>query len=107
VQRRTIVVGGKEARLLTQLQRGDDGDRKDAAKKLRDYDSPTVINALIEALRHDGESDVRKEAANSLGHLDARQALSTLRQAAHEDESGAVRKAAQKAIKSIESADGD
>ena len=70
-----VVVTGKAGHLLNLLVNGDDGERKDAAKKLRDYEGRVVNQALIGALRHDGNSGVRKEAANSLGSLQAREAV--------------------------------
>jgi HEAT repeat protein len=100
------VVQGKAGRYLSMLTEGDDGDRKKAAKELKDFNMPVVVNALVGALQHDGSSGVRKEAANSLGQLMARKSLPALRDAAREDEDKGVRKAALKSANKIESAYG-
>jgi len=91
-----------EAEYLRMLRRGDDGDREKAAKKLKRFPTPQVIEALTEALARDGEDDVREEAAESLGSMLARKALPALRRAAREDEDRSVRREAKKAARKIE-----
>jgi HEAT repeat protein len=106
VQGPVIVVSAKADEYLGMLVRGDDGNRKKAAKELKKYNTPAVVTALIDAMQRDGDSDVRKEAANSLGKLTARDAQPALRQAAREDRDGGVRKAALKSALKIEAAYG-
>ena len=96
----------KASEYLRMLGHGDDGDRKSAAKALKDFNFPIVIAGLVEALRTDGYEDVRREAAVSLGELKARDAQPALRQAAREDRDSAVRKAALKAAQKVEAACG-
>jgi len=100
--RKQAVYLDNQAEYLLMLRRGDDGDREKAAKRLKRFATPQVIEALTEALARDGEDDVRQEAAESLGSMLARKALPTLLRAAREDQDRSVRREARKAAQKIE-----
>ena len=101
-----VVVGdGKAGEYINTLTRGEDSDRRKAAKELKKYKNVSaVVTALAHTLRTDESSDVRREAAYSLGDMAARDAQPALRQAAREDRDSGVRKAALKAAQKIEAA---
>ena len=101
-QPQVIVVQGRVGEYLARLTRGNDDSREKAAKELRKYNMPVVVDALTAALQRDGSDDVREQAANSLSHLEARDALPALHQAAYSDPDKDVRKAASKAARHIQ-----
>jgi len=60
---------GSVDELIRQLETGDAKQRREAARALRDYRDPRVVDALIRAMLVDAEPRVREDAASSLGKI--------------------------------------
>jgi HEAT repeats len=94
--------GDTEEAYLATLVRGDDGQRRKAAKELRRFNNAKVVAALVGALGKDGDDDVREEVARSLGAMLARKAHDALWKAAREDADRNVRDAARESALKVE-----
>ena len=87
---------------LRSLKRGDDDARLKAAEALKRFNTPAVIEALVDTLKKDGAPAVRKAAAESLGAMLAYKARGALWQVAREDTDAGVRRASRDAALKIE-----
>jgi HEAT repeat protein len=101
-----VVTNSKAAEHLRSLTGGKEGDRRKAARELKNYNMSAVVEALLDSLRRDESDSVRKEAATSLGEMKAREAQPALRLASRQDDDSGVRKAALKSAQKIEQAFG-
>jgi hypothetical protein len=95
-------VTDSEAAWLTLLQRGNDDERRTAARELTRFPTRESVLALVEALKTDGAAQVRQQSAHTLGVMLAFETLHELRHAARTDPDSGVRAAALTAAQKIE-----
>ncbi len=95
-------VTDSEANWLHLIKRGNDAERRQAARELSRYPTSQSVAALLDALKRDGDANVRQQAAFTLGTMLAYESLDTLRDVARTDRDTDVRATALTAAKKIE-----